>query len=416
MSLNRDRRQHLVPLAAVQAVGILCGVIGVRWTTTVIPPDLLGAYGLLLSAVQAGLVVTHHGFVKHVQRTWRADVPAGPYMRQLLRVAPQPTLWLTLGSAVIAVALHLLGSVPLQATVLVWIIFANLGVAIAVALQTALQAEERYWANFAVSALGSLTRSFAPPLLVLLIGASLAVVLSAFLLHLLSIIALAMWLLRAAWKRTTPVPTERGSDNLPQLVRSFAAVGLASWIANAASRWFAPTVLSPEGVGYYVLAGNLTLIVPATFGAIALGYTFPAVFAAARDGADDATLWRLTSRPLMTVMAGTQVSLILLWLAAPLLVGLVIDARYAASTEWFLATGGAGLAATSGQFFSNLLLARNREADCIKLSAISCALRLAIMAAGCAAGVAGFRSSLIALPWLTLFVEWCYVRRRLGRQ
>jgi O-antigen/teichoic acid export membrane protein len=409
VSFFRDRREHLLPLAAVQIVGLVCGVVSVRWTTRIIPPDVLGLYGLLLSAVQAGLVVTHQGFVKQVQGMWTPTTPAKSLLPVLRATLPTPTLWLAVGLLVVWLTLHVTGSVPLHGAIYGWLLIANLGVAAAQVLQTALQAEQRYWANFAVSAVGSILRSFGPPLLALTLGASLAVVSSAFLIHVFAVIALAGWFLRSSWQRSGNTIAVDSAGKTRLLVQAFAGIGLASWLASVAPRWFAGLTLSPDEVGFFVLASNLSLIIPASVGAIALSYTFPVVFAS------DATRTpeRVTSATLVTVMLLSQAGIVVLWLIAPYLVGVLIDARYAPALDWILATGGATLAATTGQFVHNLLLARNRGTDCLKLSVLSCAFRLVAMAIACGIGPKEFRITLVLLPWLTVGLEWGYARHRL---
>lgn len=381
--------------------------------SAVVPPALLGVYGVLLSTVQLGAVVTHQGAIKHVQRHWTLRVPAAPYVRTLARATARPTLLMVAGLAGALLLLHFLSGVSIDAGLFLWMVAVNLLIVIAQAAQAALQAEDRFWANFTASAAASATRSFLPPLLVTVVGASLFMLNTGFLLHAAATAAVALLFLQGAWQRRGDA-AEAADDALPRMVRAFAGVGVCSWLAAAAPRWFAAAVLTPETIGYFVLAGNLTLIVPATVGTIALNYSFPALFAAARAGADGRALLRATNRTLAIVMVGSQLGLVALRLAAPWLVGPVIDARYTEATGWLLATGGAALAATTTQFYHNLLLAQNRESDCLRLSILSAAFRLAAMGAGAAAGGPTFRLTLIVLPWCTLGLEWWYASRRLA--
>ncbi|MEO5961698.1 MAG: hypothetical protein ABIZ49_09590, partial [Opitutaceae bacterium] len=142
---------------------------------------------------------------------------------------------------------------------------------------------------------------------------------------------------------------------------------------------------------------------------------FPKLFSAARDGADARSLWRETNRTVVVVLIGSQISLLALAWISPWLIGPVIDARYTGSLDWLLPTGGAALAATTTPFYHNLLLARNREGDCLKLSLLSAAFRLGAMAIACAVSASAFRVVLIALPWLTVALEGWYVGRRVLR-
>jgi hypothetical protein len=100
---------------------------------------------------------------------------------------------------------------------------------------------------------------------------------------------------------------------------------------------------------------------------------------------------------------------------APWLIGPIINPRYAQATDWLLAAGGAALAATTTQFYQNVLLARGRHADCLALSVLSAGLRLALLAGSSLAGQGAFRVVLIALPWITVALEGWYTHRRLVR-
>jgi hypothetical protein len=400
----------LVPLAAVQAAGIVCGIIGVRWSSSVIPPDVLGFYGLLLSTTQLALGVTHQGFVRHVQRFWTPSLPLRAYVAQVAGGFAVPTAWMAAALALVLGGLYAIASVPVGLGTLAWAIGVNMMIVVAVCAQTGLQAENRYWAAFAISAVGSATRSFVPPLLAMLLGATLFWLEAGFFFHVSAQVVLAALLLRNAWRRPGTLPEDNG-ESLARTVRALAGAGLCGWLAAAAPRWIAATVLTPEATGYFVLAGNLTLVVPASFGAIALNRSFPGLFGAAREGADPRALLRMTDRTVAAVLVGSQLSLLVLAWLSPVLVGTVVSTRYASSMDWLLATGGAALAATTTQFYHNVLLAKQREPDCVKLSIASAAFRLVAMAAAATWGIGAFRVVLIALPWLTVALERVYTQR-----
>src|SRR5687767_7738461 len=163
----------LVPLAAVQVVGVICGLIGVRWSSSVIPPELLGVYGMLLSIVQLAPVVTHQGFIKHVQSHWTTMLPPRGYAAILLRAVALPTWWLFAGLIIVLLVLNRISNVPFSTGIIGWLVAVNLLAVVAIAAQSAFQAEARYWSAFLISAVGSVTRSFLPPLLAMMAGATL---------------------------------------------------------------------------------------------------------------------------------------------------------------------------------------------------------------------------------------------------
>lgn len=404
VSTSHSRYRQLLPLAATHLVGLVCGVISVKWISAVVPPDVLGLYGLLTGATQAAFVVTHQGFIKHVQRTWTRTTPARGYLAGLLAAAGVPSLWLAFGLFGVLLVLHSTGGVPLHPSTYLWLVAANLGVAIVGVLQAALQAEERYWAGFASSTLGSASRSFVPPLLATLLGAELVILGTGFLAHVAILIVGLSWQMRGAWRRAggSDTPTNGG---LHLTLRAFAAAGLCIWVASASTRWMAALVLDAEQVGLFVLAGNLSLVVPAAVGSIVLSYSFPSLFSRARAGALAEELEALNYRAVAALLVVSQAGLLLLDWLAPSLVGPVISIRYAPATAWLLATGNATLAATTIGFFLNVLLACGRESACLWLSLVSLALRAGLMFAGVRGGPDTFSAILVAMPWLTVVVE-----------
>lgn len=405
-----NRSRHLVPLGATQAVGLLCGVIGVRWSSAIVPPEVLGIYGLLLSTQQLGATVTHQGLVKHVQRFWTEQTPLAPYWRALRGAMARPLVWLGAGLAGLLVGLNLTIDTPLSSVWWAWMLAVNLFAVAAQMAHGALQAEQRYWAGFAVAALGSVTRSFLPLLLVMTGGAVLAKLGAGFLGHTLVWAGGALWALRHAWARPDSLP-----EKIPPpqaMLRSFLWVGIFGWLAANAPRWVAAQVLSAEATGFFMLAVSLSMIVPAAVSLIGQSYSFPPLFAAGRQGADDATLQQMTTWTVATVLLLGQAGLLALAWVGPHLVGLIVAPRYAPAMDWVLAAGGATLAAVTGPFFCNLLIARDRERDCLRLTAASSALRLVLLGALAAApGENTFRFGLALLPWPTVGLEYALARR-----
>lgn len=415
MADQRNRSLHLIPLAAAQVTGLACGLIGVRWSSAIVPPEVLGIYGLLLSTQQIGSTVTHQGFIKHVQRFWEAQTPARSYLRLLLAAVGRPTLWLAASLAVALLLLHFTTEAPISPAWWLWMLAINLLAVAAQAAHAALQAEERYWAGFWVSAWGSVTRSFLPLGLVMTGGGVLAMLGTGFLAHTLLWALAAGWCLRAAWTRHGS--REAAAIEPPErMVSAFMGVGILGWLAVMSPRWFAAHVLSAEAAGFFILAVNLSMIVPAAISLIGQSYSFPPLFAAGRAGADAATLQRLNDRTVAAALLLGQAGLLALAWCGPHLVGLVVDARYAPSMDWLLPTGGATLAAVTGPFFCNVLIACNRQADCMRVTAASAALRVGLVGVAALAGnETAFRIALALLPWPTAALEWWYTRRLLRR-
>lgn len=428
------RIHHLLPLLAVQAVGIACGVIGVRLLSSLVPPEITGAYGLLLGTQLFGLSVTHHGLVQGVQRDWRPGLSLASYLRDLGRPLVIATGILGLGLGGVALVVWSTGHGGLDLRWWPWMLAINALTVVAYVTQTALQAEERYWSHFVVSAVSSLSRTFVPIALVLLAGATLAPLAGGFLVHTL-LWAAAGWVLLACRSKlacavpasTHPcdprkqacsyTPTRSGAPPAVQApaFATFAAAGLFTWLAANAVRWLAARGLSEVDTGFFILALNLAGIIPAAASLVAGSYTFPVVMARHRAGAPAAELWRYTLLVVMVAVGVGQLGLLLLNAVAPQLVGWVIHPRYGESLGWLLAAGGAALSTVSGGLFGNLLLARTAARACFWFMATSALARIGAMTVLATLDRDTFRVGLMWLPAGTLVLEYGFARWLLGR-
>ncbi|MBI5690653.1 MAG: hypothetical protein HZC55_11215 [Verrucomicrobia bacterium] len=406
------RCEHLLPLAGVQVVGLVCGLIGVRWSSTVVPPEAMGVFGLLLTAQLIASTVTHHGLIKHVQQHWTRHTSARQYGRFLLTAARQPFGWLAAALALVTAYFTWTGELTQPVAWWAWLLAANLLSVVAATAQAALQAEERYWAGLAVATVGSASRSFLPPLLVTVgAGATLPLLGTGFLLHAAVFALVAVAFLRSAWHRPAASAGVAASPAAP-LVHTFMQVGLYGWVAAIAPRWFAARLLDEATTGYFMLAINLAMIAPAAASMITQSYSFPVLFDASRRGAGPAELARLTHRPVLVMLAAAQVGLLVLDWVAPRLVGILIDHQYAPAMAWILAAGGSIIATLSTPLFCNLLVARGQAQACVGLSVASAALRLLLLGALVAWGDSEiFRLGLCLLPWPTVALEWWLAHR-----
>lgn len=412
---DSGRSRHLVPLAGVQLVGLACGLLGVRWASTLVPAEILGTYSLLISTHLFAVTVSHQGLVQYVQRTWTRETAGRAYARVLLRAATRPTLWLAAGLIGLLLLWHATTG-PLAAAWWAWMVVVNLAAVIGHLAHAALQAEERYWGHFTLSAVNSITRSFLPLALATIGGATLPVLGGGFLLHTLLWALCAAVLLLPAWQRSGG-PGAETSETPEQMIAAFLGVGLCGWIGVNAMRWFAAHLLTTEDTGYFMLAINISSLVPTAISLIGVGYTFPPLLAARRAGASVAALRRMTERNVALALLLGQGLLGLLSWCGPHLVGVLVDARYAPSMNWLLATGGALLATVSVAFFCNLLVACDRARLCLPLTAVSLGLRLLVLAAlTCQGNTEAFRTGLALLTWPTVVLEAWLVRRWLARE
>ena len=390
-----------------------CGIAGVRWSSSLVAPEILGHYSLLVATHLFGVSVTHQGFIRHAQRYWTRGRRASKYAQLLLGTAARPTGWLAIGLAGVTVVLYLMTQGAIGAAWWPWMLAINLLTVIAHLIHAALQAEERYWSHFALSTFGAAARSFLPLLLASLAGASLAVLAGGFAVHAFLWALVALCFLGQSWQRTDAAEAIESPQGM---LTAFMGVGMFAWLAGMAPRWFAALALNPETTGYFMLAMNLAMFVPTSVSLIGHSYSFPPLFAAGRAGADDATLSKMTQRTVGIVLLVGQTGLLALAAMGPLLVGAIVHPRYAPSMDWLLPAGGAALANITSPLFCNALMARNRADACLRLTGWSAGFRVALVGALALVGdIDAFRWGLGLLAWPTAILEWWLMRRLLQR-
>jgi hypothetical protein len=145
----------------------------------------------------------------------------------------------------------------------------------------------------------------------------------------------------------------------------FIVLSATGWTLTSLGRWLVASCYGPEVTGYFVLAGNLAILVPSMLGTILLQFQQPGFFAVASEDSDcRRELAARVDRVALAHAALAVGGLVALRLVAPWLIGPLIDARYAAALPWLLPTGFHALALVTGNFYHSLLLAGRRERAC----------------------------------------------------
>jgi hypothetical protein len=411
MPNSRSRILHLLPLAAAQAVGLACGLASVRISSAIVPPDVLGIYGLLVSGHLLGAFVTHQGFIQHAQKSWTKETSIRAFSSLVLKSIGTPTLGLGIGLAALLILLKVGTGSALEWSWWIWLFVVNLLTFGAHLTQAILQAQERYWGYFVMSAVSSITRSFLPVGFVYLTHATLIALGAGFLSHVALWLASGLCLLAHQWRRNVLLGPET-HDPPKGLLSTFAGVGICGWLAGNAPRWLAPFTLTPEITGYFMLAVNITTFVPAGISIIGFSYTFPPLFAAKRRGVPTCELLKMTTLNVIAVLTVGQFGLIALAWCGPSLVGSLVSPRYAPAMDWLLAAGGGTLATISSGFFCNFLVAVNRETECFHLTLLSGGFRILLLSIVTLLGRPDlFCLVLVVLAWPTATLEWWLARR-----
>jgi len=402
-------RLRLVPIALAQAFGVGCGVAGVKVNSSLVPPEVLGVYGVFLTFAPIGMWVVHAGLMKFTVRHWAAaasrpallGVVAGAWARRLpwLAVAAGLGAW-TLAPLATGHLLPLGGGLFAAAALL----------AAATLAQTALQAEGAHWRDSVVSMTLSLTRTFLPPLLYVVTAGTLAALWGGFALH-AGLGALAgVLMLRRYWHRsadaaaaaTAPVVSPTYGGPL------FIALAAAGWAVAGLNRWIVAGFFGGTEAGYFTLAGGAATVIASSLGAVFMQYFQPGIFALADGPTPDRA--RLAARVDQVALAYGLTALAavaVLALVAPWLVGPLIHPDYRPALPWILPAGCFGVALITLQFYQTLLLAARRERACGPVEFTSAV----VLAAGCLAAACGGPTWFTRWLLVTPLVPWMVTRR-----
>jgi len=406
-----DLRLRLLPILAAQAVGLLCGIAGVRLTSRFVDPADYGAYGIFMSLAPLGPYVVFAGVVRFLARHWQ-DSPARPaLLRAVLVAALRKTPWLAGAAAVAGVILS-----PDEPVRYAALLFGGAFLAGLTQLaQAALQAARDHWRDFAVAGAASIARSFGPPLLYAATGAGLLALQAGYVVHALVGAGLGAVVL---WRWAGSAAPAPASVALPPTYEGtqFMLLAVAAWVAQAVNRWAVAWAHGAEPAGYFTLAGNVGLILPTILAAVLGQFRQPHWYAT--DTGDPAALARLrrdVDRVAAGFTAGALVLSALLHLAMPRLIGPLVDARYLPAVDYVFATGAATTALLVAGYFHTLLIAARREDACLVPDLTGGVVFFAGSLAAAGTGLAVFKTWLALSPLVPWVVNRTLAHRALAR-
>lgn len=411
ISSSASIRQRLLPIALSQAAGLACGVAGVWIATRLVAPGDYGAYGVFVACAPLGMRVVHAGLVKFVVREWAGSPDRAGLWREVAAAAWKKMPWLALAAGAGAACIPggtWWGTAALLFAASLALVFAALG-------QGALQAQRSHWADLGVSAAGSVSRSFAPPLAYVAAGGSAAALQAGFAAHSLVLAGAAWWAVRAGSRETSARAS--GRRQLTPVFEGplFVVLALASWIATAANRWIMAGFFGTERAGFFTLAGNMSIIVTSMLGVVFVQYFQPSLFASPGTTEDErralaGRIDRLAAGYGVCALAGLGALLA----AAPFLVGPLIAETYRGALGMIAPAGCFMIALTTAQFFHILLLAGRRERACGPVDLAGAAV---LVGGGAAAAWLGgepwFLRWLVATPAVPWLLNRRMARRRL---
>ncbi len=388
---------RLTPIVLSQAVGLACGVVGVTIASHWITPADYGAFGLFLSCTPLGMWVIHAGLLKGLSRQWAASTDRGGLLRETLAEGARRLPWLALATAG---ATLFLDRANWLATWLALFTASTLLSCGALA-QIALQAVRRHWADLAVSATGSVSRTFLPLLIYIALDASVMSLQVGFTGHALLLAATGVWLLKTSPAFSAQAPRIRQLDTVYR-GPLFLVLAIAAWSLGAANRWIAAGFFDGDTVGYFTFATNLAVIATGMPGIIATQYVQPGLFALPHaTAADRSVLARRIDRVAFIYTLVSIAAVSIFWISAPWLVGPVIGAAYEPALQHLVSACGFGMAVQTAQFYHLLLLAGKREYACGPVDLLTAGLLIAGAVLGAAlGGERGFLVWLAASPLL----------------
>ena len=398
--LFADLRTRLLPITLTQLVGLACGIAGVKLSSQLIAPADFGRYGVFLTFTPLGMSVVHAGLAKFTARHWAGADDKSLLWREIIRPASAKLPWLLLAAALAALLMagrEWLGLLP-------FIFFAAAFLSYGSLAQVALQADRRHWADFFISAVGSPTRSFLPPLFYWASGGTMVALYGGYTLHALAFAAIALWILPA---RARPQPIQPAIPTLLPAVYAgpmFNLLAVTGWTLTGLNRWLVALFFGVTTTGYFTLANNIAMIVPAMLGAMLTQYFQPVFFAAPHATAEERRslahrVDRVASLFWLTALGG----LVALRFAMPWLTGTLIDAKYSEAGGFVLPAGCFFVATITAQFYHQLLLAGNRESACGPVDLIFAGCLTAGCLVAAVFGLGHFTNWLMltpALPWL----------------
>jgi O-antigen/teichoic acid export membrane protein len=397
--------RRLLPIIAGQAFGLGCGIVGVKITSSLVPPELLGRYSIFLTFASVGMWAIHSGVIQFTSRHWANAADQRSLLRQILRAGARKLPWLFLACLGGAWATDWDNS-----AILLPFLFVAAGLlSIGTVTQTALQAARENWRDSGVLAVASASRAFVPPLLFALSGHAVALY-AGFSLHAALFALAGLWALQRSIRGTEHVT----ADALPASYEGplFIALAAAGWALLGLGRWVMALFFGAEATGYFSLASNLAILAPSVLATISLMYFQPGFFASTLETrADRLALARKVDGVALAHALCALLALGVLRLIMPWLVGPLIAKNYAPAVTYLLPAGCLALAITTGQFYRSLLLAGKREPACANVELTSAG----ILVIGCVVSATCGESWFLRWMLISPVVPWL-INRTLARR
>lgn len=393
-------RLRLIPIILAQAIGLACGLVGIRLSSHFVPPAALGVYGLFLTLTPIGTWLVYVGLLKYVTRHWAATVTRAELRRQLFSVWLRRLPWLALLALLPAFTLTQLTALERG---LLWLLLFVSAALLTVAsfAQLALQADRAHWRDCGTMTAGSVTRSFLPPLLYAAMGGLSALWLG-FTIHTFVMALSGLWALQAS-TRPTAAPTAPSSWRVYE-GPLFTLLAAANLTLLGINRWLVAWFFGEQEAGYFTLAGNAVVIITSMLATVLMQYVQPGLFALGdRSAGEKPQLARRVDLMALLYTVGGLAGIALLSALAPWLVGPLISENYRPALPWIMPAGCFGVTVSLGLFYHSMLLAGRRERSCAAVDLTAAVILIGGCTLAAAAGSDWLARWLVltpAVPWL----------------
>lgn len=340
------------PISLAQAVALFCGLAGVHLTTRWVTPEDAGAYGLFLSFVPAGAMLSHAGLVRHFARHWATAPDGRHYLLAWCRAAIWPAGLLLVAMA----AIMTLGFVgPTGLWMFGALLVGAVGSVVAQAMQAGVQSSARYWTDCGLSVYSAITRSFFPLALLFFLGGGLSALTGGFVLHTVTHACLALGIVLALSKRAEPGNRSKSNGtSLGSYQVYFLFSGALNLLNLGIVRWSASLAFDPVTLGHITIAANLAAVGPSMLSVALWQFVYPRMLASQREQAGG-TIRKLAATITAAYVACGLAGGGLLALLLPVLPGTLISARYLPALPFVLPLfafymGLCGLTLLQGEF------------------------------------------------------------------
>lgn len=379
MSRRFQRGSRLIPVVLGQLISLGLGLLGTRWITRWVPPEVNGVYQVqFLTLCQFGLLLTHPGLVNHASRYWARERSAGrggPYLRFLWREFWNRWPWLSVILAgCCGILWGLRGHVAWLALIPV-LVLVNIVVALQSAAVFVVNVGERHWQLLALNSIAALARALLPVGAVMVLGLGVVQLGLGYGAHAVAVLMVIWMILRS--ERSEDADKQAGSEwsqrwmgELASYGRPFLILGIGNWFLQFADRWVVSLLFGEERAGLFATASNLAGYGPNVVMAALMQLVFPSVFRAA-DEARSLPEWRTIAgrldRCTGLFLGMTLVGLVVLSWIGPWLLGWLIDRRYEPSMGMLLPAGLAVATVQINQFQFLLLQGQHNSSGMVRV-------------------------------------------------